>query len=654
MMDSWPFHRSRRWAQVVLLVAFWALAPAGTSPRARAETEVGGPIISDTTWTVANSPYFVVESIDVWEGVTLTIEPGVTVKFEREKKMQVNGQLIARGTASRSIWFTSLGDIIGPGDWGNIEFTTTAVTTTMDVDGKYVEGSILQYCVVELAGYDWAPAIDARSLLVDHCTVQDNYGPGIWERSTADEPGRIANSTISGNHGGIYVEHGTVAGNVVSGNTASFGGGIYAVDSTVTDNAVCGNTATGFAPYEYGGGGIWAENSTVTGNTVCDNVALWFDGGGVYAENSTVRNNTVRHNMADRYGGGIYALDSTVADNTVGDNAADYDEAAKGSDWLVAGGGIYARNSTVSGNLVSGNRASGGRGATGGGIYAYETAVTGNAISGNWATTPSLSEAAYGGGVRVTGGQVLSNTIINNSVSGPIANGAGAYGGTEFLYNTVVGNRGPAGSTAGGVSNALEVHYNNMYGNEPYDVSLGTSSGLRAGEPYGVSIGASDDVSGTHNYWGPVSSVDILDQIYDWHDDASLRKFLYIPYLQEPDPNAPVPPPLNLTADWQGGRVVLHWDPIPSTTMGYGYKIYYDSDDPLPPYEGTGLDQGDSAIDVGDRTEYTLTGLEEGTAYYIAVTAYDTLGREGWYGVAVTNFSTLRLAAYLPIVVSAP
>ena len=164
------------------------------------------------------------------------------------------------------------------------------------------------------------------------------------------------------------------------------------------------------------------------------------------------------------------------------------------------------------------------------------------------------------------------------------------------------------------------MHHNNFFGNEPYDVT----------------VVSSNDISGTNNYWGTVTSVDILEQVYDWYDDSSRGRFLYIPYLQDPDPNAPVPPPQNLQANFIDDSASLSWDPIPSTTTGYGYKVYYDNDASGPPYNGTGLNEGDSPIDVGNTTNYTLSGLGSGT-YYIAVTAYDTLGRESWYSNEVNN-----------------
>jgi putative cofactor-binding repeat protein len=252
-------------------------------PVAKADTEVGGPIISDTTWTAANSPYIVVESVEVWEGVTLTIEPGVTVKFYSEKKLQVNGGLIAQGTAGNLITFTSNQASPAPGDWGNIEFTSTAITTTMDAEGDYVSGSILQYCVVEYAGYGYGAysAIDAHSLLIDHCTVRNNDGRGIYSVGTVSAPARVINNIVTNNTlirsysdangGGIYAKDSTVSGNTVSGNSAiatggginyGRGGGIYAYNSTVSGNTVSGNSTAGNAR----GGGIYAAyNSTVTG-----------------------------------------------------------------------------------------------------------------------------------------------------------------------------------------------------------------------------------------------------------------------------------------------------------------------------------------------------------------------------------------------------
>jgi hypothetical protein len=48
-----------------------------------AVTNVSGPISSDTTWILADSPYYVTGTVTVNPGVTLTLERGVIVKFNQ-------------------------------------------------------------------------------------------------------------------------------------------------------------------------------------------------------------------------------------------------------------------------------------------------------------------------------------------------------------------------------------------------------------------------------------------------------------------------------------------------------------------------------------------------------------------------------------------
>jgi hypothetical protein len=71
-----------------------------------AQTNVGGGIYSNTTWTAANSPYIVIDTIVVFPGVTLSIEPGVTVIFNNNLSMEIRqATLVAEGTINDSINF---------------------------------------------------------------------------------------------------------------------------------------------------------------------------------------------------------------------------------------------------------------------------------------------------------------------------------------------------------------------------------------------------------------------------------------------------------------------------------------------------------------------------------------------------------------------
>ncbi len=82
------------------------------------QTNVSGGIFSNTTWTKANSPYIVTDTVVVFANVTLTIEPGVEVRFNDDMMLEIRqGQLVAIGTSVDSITFTSNSASPVPGSW---------------------------------------------------------------------------------------------------------------------------------------------------------------------------------------------------------------------------------------------------------------------------------------------------------------------------------------------------------------------------------------------------------------------------------------------------------------------------------------------------------------------------------------------------------
>lgn len=120
------------------LSAVLALAAA---QRAQAATHIGTTTYtSNTTWTLANSPYIIDGNVTVASGATLTIEPGVIVKyayqFANPKKIviQSGGSLNAAGTAMNGITFTSIKDDAIGGDTGG-----DGATACVAGDGGFVE-----------------------------------------------------------------------------------------------------------------------------------------------------------------------------------------------------------------------------------------------------------------------------------------------------------------------------------------------------------------------------------------------------------------------------------------------------------------------------------------------------------------------------------
>ncbi len=129
-----------------LLLVFLSISPIS------AATPVSGTISSNTTWAVADSPFQVTGNVTVASGVTLTIEPGVTVKFDSGKVLEVEGTLVARGTSTSTITFTSSAASPAAGDWGYIKFKDSSTDATFDGNGDYSSGSILEHCVAEYGG----------------------------------------------------------------------------------------------------------------------------------------------------------------------------------------------------------------------------------------------------------------------------------------------------------------------------------------------------------------------------------------------------------------------------------------------------------------------------------------------------------------------
>ena len=114
-----------------LALALVALALAALLPAAptRGESYVGGVLPADAVWTLANSPYVVTENLTVPEGVTLTIQPGVSVRFDFATGLEVLGGLVATGNETDHVVFGPNTTVLPPpGFWRGILVESAAVT----------------------------------------------------------------------------------------------------------------------------------------------------------------------------------------------------------------------------------------------------------------------------------------------------------------------------------------------------------------------------------------------------------------------------------------------------------------------------------------------------------------------------------------------
>jgi hypothetical protein len=112
------------------LITAMALVLSMVFPGALFATDVGGIISSDTVWDLAHSPYTIVSEVQIANGVTLTIQPGVVVTGVVNDRtyapglIKVWGNLRAVGTRLGNITFNDV-SIFGEDDRNvvvNIQF----------------------------------------------------------------------------------------------------------------------------------------------------------------------------------------------------------------------------------------------------------------------------------------------------------------------------------------------------------------------------------------------------------------------------------------------------------------------------------------------------------------------------------------------------
>ncbi len=235
----------------------------------------GQTIIADKsnvsgTWTKANSPYIVNGLATVPQGSTLTIEPGVEVRFKTGTDfsfydniidagvLYVKGMLIAEGTPAQKIKFTRDGS---SGNWGNLTFAKVANVST------------LKYCRIEFANQ--IQELEANTFSTGAIAILNPYT-------------KVLNSEIVNNNAtGIFTSNSNplLTNNIVA-NNKSIGVSIkyaYSINDTIifANNTIVDNS------------GIALDNYSVKLKIV--NSIFWNNNAGSFSTNYKGWNSMISH-----------------------------------------------------------------------------------------------------------------------------------------------------------------------------------------------------------------------------------------------------------------------------------------------------------------------------------------------------------------------
>jgi RHS repeat-associated protein len=283
---------------------------------------VGGGISTNTTWTLANSPYEVTSSVTVSSPATLTIESGVVVKFHAGTNLTIldGATITANGTSVAPITFTSIKDDSVGGDLNGDGSATTPAPGNWD--GIYIAGYKDGLNVVH-------PAFGSMQ------NVVARYGSQLSVRYSNPALAYVSASKMSSN--GIYFD--TPANSALTWDHL-----------TLTDNTINLN--------------LYAVPSAITiTNSVFRGATGLFAIQAAQASGAKITNSAIDHNGgASPFYAAVKSYSSAI---TLQYNSIAYNRRSDGSDWAVdaAGATVNAASNwwgSTSGPEVSGQSVTGG------------------------------------------------------------------------------------------------------------------------------------------------------------------------------------------------------------------------------------------------------------------------------------------------------
>ena len=181
-------------------------------------------ITQSVTWTSDNI-YLITGDRSVSNDAILTIQPGTIIKFDAGASLSFGyssgATLIANGTESNPIVFTSSASSPAAGAWENLFFYGNTSTNTS-----------LAYCNIQYAGSNTnngALCINGCDIAVNNCSISNSGSSGIWTNYTNSKGGFVTftNNTINTTTKYGITIHSQKLSTLGTGNTFTNIKGIY-------------------------------------------------------------------------------------------------------------------------------------------------------------------------------------------------------------------------------------------------------------------------------------------------------------------------------------------------------------------------------------------------------------------------------------------
>lgn len=333
-------------------------------------------------WTLSGSPYLVQVPTTVHSGSSLTIEPGVVVKFSPEAKIDVEGTLIAKGNAANKIVFQAVdttgwgNDNTTNGGWGGIHYKSL---TTGVPDSSAFEHCIVQDCKYGfsfVASY-YSPFFSERKIKIKNCDFHHNTaGLGLYGSGAIISLYNYTAGDTSTMENCIVYQNSSISAIVDNIN-------MYSSYSIYKQNHFYENT-WGSTLHSS------ASKCSIDGNEFDYNYIM-YDGAPLKVEGElSITNNKIHHNRFDKYGA-IHCNDGVVnIDNNIISNNRQSDTTNCGA--LYCTSGIY--------------------------LSTFDTANTYYLVRNNIIANNQAQSGGSALSIANTKAYIVNNTIVNNNASG--------------------------------------------------------------------------------------------------------------------------------------------------------------------------------------------------------------------------------------------